>query len=263
MSTKLKAAAYDLAPYIDAEVRATLFDSETKHDLTDVVRKLRDSHTPGWIYYYLNEVETPANLGSGLANLIGTETVNDVAKEYAESDAVRINLVQPGAHNWMSDDPLAPVRNRYEEKREAIGGAIATAYADAFGDEFPILTDDVFQQWFKQRTLDRLNLLQWAVHEQEATDRGADDPTEQVADWWVARTRGYKLVDAIATYKTKDDDLDTYLEEKQHSDWENDHYVDVDWDADEPEIPLRTAVLPSRDVSVEDLRERIDDEDDE
>ncbi len=253
----LKAAAYDIAPHIDADTRAQLIDSNT-HDLTDVVKKLRDSHTPGWLYYYLTEVGNPPNLGSGLAALVDDDTIENVATDYATAEHPTINLATPGASNWMSDDPLAPVRKRYEQKREDIGDAIVTAYSDAFGDDLPLFTTDEFQQWFRDAFLDNLNFLTWAVYEQRAADRGVDDPTATVADWHVRKTRDYDLIDVVATYRTRGEGVEAYLED-YHEQVREKLEPDQSEIGDESDIPLRSPSLPTRDVSSEEIREHIDD----
>lgn len=256
----IRAAAYDLAHHIEPEIRAQLFDENTTHDLVDVVRKLRDSHTPGWLYYYLNEVETPPNLGRGLAALIDEETINDVAREYAESENPRINLAHPGASNWMSEDPLAPVRNQYDEKQNDIGDAVVVAYADALGESIPLFTDDGFQQWFKSAFLDEVNYLSWAVHEQTAADRGSATPTETVAEWHVKCTRGYHLTDLIATYRARGEDLDAHFEYWRELS-QDERIAEADQAASESDVPVASPSLPSREVGPEEIQERLGDDD--
>lgn len=259
-----KTAAYDLCKHLESDVRNRLLDPDTTNDVVDVAKALAESHTPGWLYYYLMEVEQPPNTGKALARLIDDDTIHETAERYADADGPIINLSQPAEYDWMREDPMKSTRNAYEQKLDDIEDALTTAYEDIIGDDLPHFDDPEFLEWLVAETVEEMNLLKWAVYEEQTRDRdcGATDPTQTVAEWAVKQTHTFEFVAAIATYETRDvADHDTYFDACRRINDEigayDDHYVTVDLQADpeDREMPLISLPLPDRDIP----REVLDD----
>lgn len=259
-----KPAAYDLCKHLDNNVRDRLLDPDTPNDVVDVARALMESHTPMWLFYYLSEVEAPENTGELLAQYVDDETIHATAERYADADGPVINFNNPASHNWMSDDPMAPARRDYQNKRDEITTTLQNAYEDAIGDNLPYFDDSDFLEWIADDLVDGLNFLQWAVWEQTAADRGAENPTRRVAEWHVQQTQPPQLVTAIATYETRDiDDHDVYLDTEQaymEEYWYEDHLAG---ESERDDLPTMIVFLPGRDVPrnvLEARRSAMDDE---
>lgn len=204
-----KALAYEVATMLPLDVFDKLRSDETPNGMQDVCRVLVDSHLPGWIYYAVNESDHTINgYDVKVPRYLDEDVILEVATKYAETENPIINLNTPGSHNWMSDDPMKPVREQFEEKYETAKQSVAEVLADVFVETESMDVDHELCREWADAIVDGTDMLSWALTEKEFT---GEVTARAVVETYVRRLDGWDVGQAYLDWVGDDTEYNEYL----------------------------------------------------